>query len=66
LDGASFYTDQVKDPSGKVRSFVEGRENKINDHRTEWTHLKKYKKRGKILDFGSGPGFFLAALEGDW
>ena len=28
--------------------------------------LKNYKTGGKILDLGSGPGFFLDALEGNW
>lgn len=63
---ASYYTDQVIDPSGKLRSFVDDKVNKVNDHRAEWEYLKKYKKGGKILDFGSGPGFFLDVLEGGW
>ena len=63
---ASYYTDQVVDLSGKVKSFLDDRESKINDHQIEWNHLKKYKTGGRILDFGSGPGFFLDALEGNW
>ena len=62
----SYFTDQVKDLSGKVRSFIDDRENKINDHRIEWGFLKKYKRGGRILDFGSGPGFFLDSLDGNW
>jgi ubiquinone/menaquinone biosynthesis C-methylase UbiE len=63
---ASYYTDQVVDLSGNVRSFFDDRESKINDHQIECNHLKNYKTGGKILDFGSGPGFFLGALEGSW
>ena len=62
----SYFTDQVKDLSGKVRSFIDDREDKINDHRIEWGFLKKYKRGGRILDFGSGPGFFLDSLDGNW
>jgi len=62
----SYFTDQVKDLSGKVRSFIDDREDKINDHRIEWGCLKKYKRGGRILDFGSGPGFFLDSLDGNW
>ena len=62
----SYFTDQVKDLSGKVRSFIDDRENKINDHRIEWGFLKKYKRGGRILEFGSGPGFFLDSLDGNW
>ena len=62
----SYFTDQVKDLSGKVRSLIDDRENKINDHRIEWGFLKKYKRGGRILDFGSGPGFFLDSLDGNW
>ena len=62
----SYFTDQVKDLSGKVRSFIDDREAKINDHRIEWDFLKKYKRGGRILDFGSGPGFFLDSLDGNW
>ena len=62
----SYFTDQVKDLSGKVRSFIDDREDKINDHRIEWGFLKKYKGGGRILDFGSGPGFFLDSLDGNW
>ena len=62
----SYFTDQVKDLSGKVRSFIDDREDKINDHKIEWGFLKKYKRGGRILDFGSGPGFFLDSLDGNW
>ena len=62
----SYYTDQVADLSGKVRSFLGDRKEKTNDHRVEWKFIKKYKMSGKILDLGSGPGFFLEALEGHW
>ncbi|HIK59015.1 MAG TPA: class I SAM-dependent methyltransferase [Nitrospinaceae bacterium] len=62
----TYYTDQVADPSGKVRSFLGDRKEKINDHRVEWEFIKKHKMGGKILDLGSGPGFFLDALEGRW
>jgi ubiquinone/menaquinone biosynthesis C-methylase UbiE len=62
----TYYTDQVADPSGKVRSFLSDRKEKTNDHRVEWKIIKKYKMSGKILDLGSGPGFFLDALEGHW
>ena len=62
----SYYTDHVIDLSGKVRNFLDDRKGKVNDHRIEWGYLEKYKKGGRILDFGSGPGFFLEALEGNW
>jgi len=62
----SYYTDQLMDPSGVEKSFVDNKDNKIIDHRQEWGFLKKFKKSGKILDFGSGPGFFLEVLDGDW
>jgi ubiquinone/menaquinone biosynthesis C-methylase UbiE len=62
----TYYTDQVADPSGKVRSFLSDKKEKTNDHRVEWKFIKKYKVSGKILDLGSGPGFFLDALEGHW
>ena len=62
----SYFTDHVKDLSGKVRSFIDDREDKINDHRIEWGFLKKYKRGGRVLDFGSGPGFFLDSLDGNW
>ena len=62
----SYFSDKVKDLSGKVRSFIDDREYKINDHRIEWGFLKKYKRGGRILDFGSGPGFFLDSLDGNW
>ena len=62
----SYYTERSIDLSGKVRCFLDDKERKINDHRIEWGYLKKYKKGGRILDFGSGPGFFLDALEGKW
>ena len=62
----SYFTDHIKDLSGKVRSFLNDRESKIKDHRIEWGLLKKYKKGGRILDFGSGPGFFLDSLDGNW
>ena len=62
----SYYTDQVKDPSGVVRNFISDKDNKIIDHLLELGHLKKFKKNGRILDFGSGPGFFLEVLDGAW
>ena len=62
----SYYTERSIDLSGKVRCFLDDKERKINDHRIEWGYLKKHKKGGRILDFGSGPGFFLDALEGKW
>lgn len=61
-----YFTDQVIDPSGKVRSFLGDRERKINDHRVESKIIKKYKKGGRILDLGSGPGFFLDTIKGCW
>ena len=42
----TYYTDRVADPSGKVRSFLSDRKEKINDHRVEWNHIKKHKKGG--------------------
>ena len=62
----TYYSDKVADPSGKIRSFLGDRKEKINDHRIEWNIIKKYKTGGRILDFGSGPGFFLDAIEGHW
>ena len=62
----AYYTDQVADPSGKIRSFLGDRKEKTNDHRIEWNIIRKHKTGGKILDLGSGPGFFLSALEGHW
>ncbi len=62
----AYYVDKAIDPSGKVRSFITDLENKINDHKIEVNYIKKYKNRGKILDFGSATGFFLEALKGDW
>jgi SAM-dependent methyltransferase len=62
----TYYTDHVTDLSGKVRSFLSDRKEKTNDHRVEWSFIKKHKTGGKILDLGSGPGFFLDAIEGQW
>ena len=66
LYNESYYADTAVDPSGRTRSFLTDRENKINDHKMEVSYIKKYKKEGRILDFGSASGIFLDALDGVW
>ncbi len=61
-----YYTDKAIDISGNVRSFLGDKEQKISDHRIECAYLKKHKKGGRILDFGSGLGFFLEAIGSNW
>lgn len=66
LYSEGYYADTAVDPSGKTRSFLTDRENKIRDHRLEVSYIKKYKKGGRLLDFGAATGFFLEALDGEW
>jgi len=61
-----YFVDKVIDPSGRVRSFVTDRQNKVNDHKIEFNYLRRYKKTGRILDYGAAAGYFLEALDGDW
>jgi len=61
-----YFTANTLDPSGNNRCVISEKESKIRDHKIDCEHLKKHKKSGRILDFGSGLGFFLDALEGNW
>jgi len=61
-----YFTKTAVDPSGNIRSFMSDKLRKINDHKIEVGYIKKFKKKGSILDFGSATGFFLEALDGDW
>lgn len=61
-----YYASTAIDPSGRVRSYLTDRENKIRDHKIEVSYIKKYKMGGRILDVGTASGFFLEALDGMW
>ncbi|MCX5884686.1 MAG: class I SAM-dependent methyltransferase [Proteobacteria bacterium] len=62
----AYYANSAVDPSGKIRSFLTDKENKIKDHKIEVSYIKKYKGGGRILDVGTAAGFFLEALDGPW
>ena len=54
------------DPDGKKRDLLSERVKKINDLKTEIAYIKKNKKPSKIIDLGSGLGFFLSAFSNKW
>jgi 2-polyprenyl-3-methyl-5-hydroxy-6-metoxy-1,4-benzoquinol methylase len=54
------------DPDGKKRNLLSERFKKINDLKTEIKFIKKYKKPSRIIDLGSGMGFFLSAFDNKW
>ncbi len=54
------------DPDGKKRNLLRERKKKIIDLKNEINFIKKSKKRGSIIDLGSGLGHFLSAFDRNW
>ena len=61
-----YFTSVIRDVSGVDRCFIWEREAKVRDHRLENGYVSGLLKGGRVLDFGSGPGFFFDALDGYW
>ena len=54
------------DPDGRRRSYLDEREQKDRASRQLLRRIEKYRDGGRLLDVGSGPGFFLATLGDNW
>jgi SAM-dependent methyltransferase len=59
------YWGKVPDPDGKERNPLEERDYHIETMKDEINYVNGLNP-GRILDLGSGPGFFLSALSNDW
>lgn len=64
--GEDYFVESLVDLSGKIRNCMDDKERKFQDHRIEIKFLEKYQSSGKILEFGSGLGFFVQAMGKKW
>ncbi len=58
-----------KDPDGKKRNLIDEKKKKLNDLKSEISFIKrkaKNIKKPRIIDLGSGFGFFLSAFGKKW
>ncbi len=54
------------DPDGRKRNLTKERLKKIKDLKNEIKYIKNVKKKGSVIDLGSGLGHFLSAFDDNW